>query len=106
MRAVIIAFSITLAGLSAMAQEKTPLRMGVIANSARSISQLGLYIAQRRGFLDRENIDLKLVPLPGVHHQIAELDKGNVDVSHTATDRKSTRLNSSHIPLSRMPSSA
>ena len=67
------------------AQEKTPLRMGVIANSARSISQIGLTIAQRRGFLDRENIDLKLVPLPGVHHQIAELDNGNVDVSHTAT---------------------
>ncbi len=74
-----------LAPVSARAQEKTPLRMGVIANSARSISQLGLYIAQRRGLLDRENIDLKLVPLPGVQHQIAELDKGNVEVSHTAT---------------------
>lgn len=59
--------------------------MGVIANSVRSISQLGLYIAQRRGFLERERIDLKIVPLPGVHHQIAELDKGTVDVSHTAT---------------------
>lgn len=67
------------------AQEKSVLRMGVIANSARSISQLGLYIAQKRGFLERENIDLRMVPLPGVHHQIAELDKGNVDVSHTAT---------------------
>ena len=28
------------------------------------------------------------------------------DVFHTDKDRKSTRLNSSHIPLSRMPSSA
>ena len=27
-------------------------------------------------------------------------------VGHTFADRKSTRLNSSHIPLSRMPSSA
>ena len=27
-------------------------------------------------------------------------------VSHKEIDRKSTRLNSSHIPLSRMPSSA
>ena len=69
----------------ALAQDRRTLRMGVIANSARSISQLGLYIAQRRGFLDRENIDLQIVPLPGVQHQIAELDKGAVDVSHTAT---------------------
>ena len=31
---------------------------------------------------------------------------GKVWLRTTATDRKSTRLNSSHIPLSRMPSSA
>jgi ABC-type nitrate/sulfonate/bicarbonate transport system substrate-binding protein len=67
------------------AVEKLTLRMGVIANSARSISQLGLEIARRRGFLDRESINLEIVPLPGVQHQIAELDKGSVDVSHTAT---------------------
>ena len=67
------------------ADEKITLRMGVIENSARSISRLGLTIAQRRGFLERENIDLKIVPLPGVQYQIEELDKGNVDVSHTAT---------------------
>ena len=30
----------------------------------------------------------------------------NREKSYTFTDRKSTRLNSSHIPLSRMPSSA
>ena len=30
----------------------------------------------------------------------------DVDVEITSVDRKSTRLNSSHIPLSRMPSSA
>ena len=77
--------STLLVAAPAQAQEATPLRMGVIGNSARSISQLGLYIAQRRGFLERERIDLKIVPLPGVHHQIVELDKGNVDVSHTAT---------------------
>ena len=31
---------------------------------------------------------------------------GNLSLPNLATDRKSTRLNSSHIPLSRMPSSA
>ena len=33
-------------------------------------------------------------------------DGGDVLVGDASTDRKSTRLNSSHIPLSRMPSSA
>ena len=35
-----------------------------------------------------------------------ESDSETVDASQETTDRKSTRLNSSHIPLSRMPSSA
>jgi ABC-type nitrate/sulfonate/bicarbonate transport system substrate-binding protein len=85
MRILLSAALTVLSLTSAIAQEKASLRMGVIANSARSISQLGLYIAQRRGFLDRENIALEIVPLRGVRYQIEELDKGNVDVSHTAT---------------------
>jgi NitT/TauT family transport system substrate-binding protein len=81
-----LALALACSALSgAQAQEKITLRMGVIENSARSISRLGLTIAERRGFLARENIDLKIVPLPGVQYQIEELDKGNVDVSHTAT---------------------
>ena len=80
-----IIIALCLANTGTMAQEKIVLRMGVIENSARSISRLGLTIAQRRGFLERENIDLKIVPLPGVQYQIEELDKGDVDVSHTAT---------------------
>src|ERR1051326_4702433 len=35
-----------------------------------------------------------------------ELNAANADVLAEEGDRKSTRLNSSHIPLSRMPSSA
>ena len=35
-----------------------------------------------------------------------ELEMAKIDASNTAEDRKSTRLNSSHSPLSRMPSSA
>ncbi len=69
----------------AMAQEKTKLRMGVIENSARSISHMGLNIALKRGFFDEENIALEVVPLPGVQFQIEALDKGRVDISHTAT---------------------
>jgi ABC-type nitrate/sulfonate/bicarbonate transport system substrate-binding protein len=74
---------------SAQAQDKSPdkitLRYGQIANSARSVSSLSLVIAQRMGFLAKEGISLDVIGLPGVQHQIEELDKGNVDVSFTAT---------------------
>jgi len=69
----------------ATAQDKVKLRYGVIANSARSVSSLALNIAQRKGFLAKENIELEIVGLRGVQYQIEELDKGTVDVSHTAT---------------------
>src|SRR4051794_29595019 len=69
----------------ALAQDKIKLRYGQIANSARSVSSLALNIAQRKGFLARENIELEVVGLRGVQYQIEELDKGIVDVSHTAT---------------------
>ena len=82
-----LAIGLALASMinQAQAQERIVLRMGVIANSAKSISQLGLNIAQKRGFLARQGINLQLVPLPGVQHQVEALDKGLVDVSHTAT---------------------
>ena len=51
----------------------------------KSVSSLALYTAQRKGFLKRENIDLEVIRLPGVHHMIEGLDKNTVDVSHTAT---------------------
>jgi ABC-type nitrate/sulfonate/bicarbonate transport system substrate-binding protein len=70
---------------AAHAQDKIKLRYGVIANSARSVSSLGLNIALRKGFLTREGIDLEVVGLRGVQYQIEELDKGTVDLSHTAT---------------------
>ena len=42
-------------------------------------------MAQRKGFLEREGIDLEVVGLRGTQYQIEELDKRNVDISHTAT---------------------
>jgi ABC-type nitrate/sulfonate/bicarbonate transport system substrate-binding protein len=79
------AVALAICASCASAQEKVTLRMGVIANSAKSISQLGLTIARKRGFLEKEGIDLQTIGLRGVKYQIEELDKGNVDVSHTAT---------------------
>ena len=44
----------------------------------------------------------------GLYGQLIAAAGGNVELGKKAfdSDRKSTRLNSSHIPLSRMPSSA
>ena len=49
----------------------------------------------------KENIDIKDIKLIGNY----DIKNSNLDIS-TLTDRKSTRLNSSHLKLSRMPSSA
>jgi ABC-type nitrate/sulfonate/bicarbonate transport system substrate-binding protein len=84
-RVLLAATAAVLLVAPATAQEKVKLRYGQIANSARSVSSLALNIAQRKGFLARENIDLEVVGLRGVQYQIEELDKGTVDVSHTAT---------------------
>jgi ABC-type nitrate/sulfonate/bicarbonate transport system substrate-binding protein len=70
---------------AAAAAEPVTLRYGVIANSARSISSLPLYVAQRQGFLARQDIALQTVPLPGVEHMVNAAEKGDVDVTHTAT---------------------
>jgi ABC-type nitrate/sulfonate/bicarbonate transport system substrate-binding protein len=68
---------------AAQAQDK--LRYGQIVGSVKSVSSLALYTAQRKGFLSRQNIDLQVINLPGVHHMIEGLDNNAVDVSHTAT---------------------
>jgi len=84
-RPLLSALAIALLASPAAAQEKVKLRYGQIAASARSVSSLALNIAQRKGFLTRENIELEVIGLRGVQYQIEELDKGIVDVSHTAT---------------------
>lgn len=84
-RAFLSCFGVFLGIAGAFAQERAKLRMGVIENSARSISHLGLNIAIKRGFLERQQIELEIVPLPGVQYQIEALDNGRVDISHTAT---------------------
>jgi len=71
--------------VSAAPAETVTLRYGQIANSARSVSSLALYIAQRKGFLAREGIDLKVTKLPGLHTMVEAVDKNDVDLSHTAT---------------------
>lgn len=85
-------FRIALAGLAlviatqGVSEAQTfKLRYGVIAASARNIQSVPLYIAQRKGLLAKHGLELEIKPLPGVEHMINELDKGNVDLSFTAT---------------------
>ena len=61
------------------------------------------------------SIDLNEIKLKGVSYPIREKNDFSIVFRNIGkdkisfafeTDRKSTRLNSSHIPLSRMPSSA
>ena len=53
--------------------------------------------------MDDENVKPMIAPSRGTH---IVLDKSFLPGNNSIIDRKSTRLNSSHIPLSRMPSSA
>jgi ABC-type nitrate/sulfonate/bicarbonate transport system substrate-binding protein len=80
----IATFAILLATTAAHAQDKIALRYGEIANSARGISAVGIAIAQRKGFFEREGIDFKVIGLRGTSFQVEALDKGDVDVANTA----------------------
>jgi ABC-type nitrate/sulfonate/bicarbonate transport system substrate-binding protein len=86
MRRIIVAFTVAtlLTSAAARAAEPITLRYGQIANSARSISSLALVVAQTKGYLVQEGIDLKVVGLGGTNHQVEALDKREVELSHTA----------------------
>jgi ABC-type nitrate/sulfonate/bicarbonate transport system substrate-binding protein len=65
--------------------EPITLRLGFIAASLHLFQSEALFIAQQKGMLDRQEIKLDVVPLPGVGHMVEALDKGEVDVTSTAT---------------------
>jgi ABC-type nitrate/sulfonate/bicarbonate transport system substrate-binding protein len=75
-------FASTLPSLASA--ETTALRLGFIAGSMHLFQSVPLFIAQQKGMLKREGIELEVVPLPGVDHMITELDGGRVDISSTA----------------------
>ena len=70
----------------------------ILMREAKKYSDVN--IKERRALGELDHPDSSVVNLNNVSHNITEMHwDGN-------EDRKSTRLNSSHIPLSRMPSSA
>jgi ABC-type nitrate/sulfonate/bicarbonate transport system substrate-binding protein len=86
MRVRILAAVASCVGLVNVAhgEDRITLRYGEIANSARGVSAAAISIARRKGFLEREGIDLKVVGLRGTSFQVEALDKGEVEVVNTA----------------------
>ena len=112
-------FSSRLPITSAAAPAK--LAIGYAAMSARVVP---LWLAEEQGILGKYGIDSEQVFIRGAPTLVAGLASGDIHIGSTggsamlaavaaghdlkmlAADRKSTRLNSSHIQKSRMPSSA
>jgi ABC-type nitrate/sulfonate/bicarbonate transport system substrate-binding protein len=66
--------------------ETATLRFGQIPSTARAVSSLYLYVAQKHGFFTRENVAVDVVQIPGgTGNMVAALDRGEVDVTQTAT---------------------
>jgi ABC-type nitrate/sulfonate/bicarbonate transport system substrate-binding protein len=85
MRHTLLAVLLCLMSAQAGAETLT-LRYGQIPSTVRSVSSLYLFIAQQRGFLAREDVELAFVPIAGgTDKMVAALDQGSVDVTQTAT---------------------
>ncbi len=66
--------------------ETVTLKYGQIPSTIRSVSSLPLYVAQRRGFFAREELNVEIVPIEGgTGNMVAALDRGAVDITRTAT---------------------
>jgi ABC-type nitrate/sulfonate/bicarbonate transport system substrate-binding protein len=71
--------------ITAIAQTIT-VKYGMIPSSLRSVSSLPLYVAQKRGFFDREGLNLNVIPIEGgTDKMVAAVDRGVVDITRTAT---------------------
>ena len=105
-------FSLIVPGMLTAARATKTARVGIIANPPTALSGV------HQKVLDEYNIEVectaipcpKLVPLVEAgKYDSPEMDAAMSEYLHPlmkAGDRKSTRLNSSHAQLSRMPSSA
>jgi len=81
-----LAIFVTLAGLSTAHAASDTLRFGQIPSTARAVSSLYLYVAEKQGFFARENVTIEVVQIPGgTGNMVAALDRGEVDVTQTAT---------------------
>jgi ABC-type nitrate/sulfonate/bicarbonate transport system substrate-binding protein len=70
---------------AASAQDAMALRLGYNANSARNLAQIPYVAVRSKGFLAHEHLDVTMVPLMGTTNMVAAVDKGDADVTGTAT---------------------
>jgi ABC-type nitrate/sulfonate/bicarbonate transport system substrate-binding protein len=81
-----LAILLALAAFSSAHAQTTTLRFGQIPSTARAVSSLYLYVAEKQGFFARENVAVDIVQIPGgTGNMVAALDRGEVDVTQTAT---------------------
>src|ERR1700684_3236657 len=81
-----LAILLALAGFSPADGASATLRFGQIPSTVHAVSSLYLYIAEKQGFFARENIAVNAVQIPGgTGNMVAALDRGEVDVTQTAT---------------------
>jgi ABC-type nitrate/sulfonate/bicarbonate transport system substrate-binding protein len=81
-----LAIFVALAGFSSAHAEPATLRFGQIPSTVHAVSSLYLYVAEQRGFFARENVAVEVVQIPGgTGNMVAALDRGEVDVTQTAT---------------------
>ena len=85
MRLLILLVAVIGCSASALCEPAT-LRFGQIPSTARAVSSLYLFIANKQGFFARENIAIETVQIAGgTGNMVAALDRGEVDVTQTAT---------------------
>ena len=71
---VLVAF---VGACSSVRCETTTLRFGQIPSTARAVSSLYLYVAEKQGFFARENVAVEVVQIPGgTGNMVAALDRG------------------------------
>jgi ABC-type nitrate/sulfonate/bicarbonate transport system substrate-binding protein len=82
----IVLLATALLGATPAGAAEATLRFGQIPSTARSVTSLPRFIAERQGFFARENVTLNVVPIAGgTDRMVAALDRGDVDVAQTAT---------------------
>ena len=68
------------------AAETVTLKFGQIPSTVHTVTSLYLFVAEKKGYLAREDIKLQFVPIAGgTDKMVAAVVRGTVDVAHTST---------------------
>jgi ABC-type nitrate/sulfonate/bicarbonate transport system substrate-binding protein len=85
LRIIVVSVAL-LAGCLSAGAEPTTLRFGQVPSTARGVTSLYRFVAEKQGFFARENLAVEVVPIAGgTDRMVAALDRGDVDVTQTAT---------------------